>query len=402
MRRARPGKFLPRLESGESNFVGDLLRKETVGGSVALIAAVVALIWANINLDSYVSLREAHLGPFTLETWAADGALSVFFFLAGLELKRELLVGSLKNISDAIVPVAAATCGVIVPALIYAAINLGSDTIKGWAIPAATDIAFALAILAVVGSALPSQLRAFLLTLAVVDDLIVIIIIAVVYTETIHFEGLAIAIAGFAAFGLLQRLRVTSIWLYLPIAVISWAALHESGVHATIAGVIMGLLVRVIPDKDETDSPAERLEHRIVPISSGICVPFFAFMSAGVALKAGADLFASPVLWGVVAGLVIGKPIGVLGGSWLITRFTRADLNEDVSWRDLIGVAVLAGVGFTVSLLVSNLSFTGQTLGEAKAAVLIGSLASGLVAAVILGRRNRFHRTTEGTTIPAG
>ncbi len=199
-----------------------------------------------------------------------------------------------------LVPVAAATCGVIVPALIYAAINLGSDTIKGWAIPAATDIAFALAILAVVGSALPSQLRAFLLTLAVVDDLIVIIIIAVVYTETIHFEGLAIAIAGFAAFGLLQRLRVTSIWLYLPIAVISWAALHESGVHATIAGVIMGLLVRVIPDKDETDSPAERLEHRIVPISSGICVPFFAFMSAGVALKAGADLFASPV--GYAAG----------------------------------------------------------------------------------------------------
>ncbi|HMU36389.1 MAG TPA: Na+/H+ antiporter NhaA, partial [Marmoricola sp.] len=199
MRIGRPGKFLPRLDSGESNFIGDLLRKETVGGSIALVAAVAAVIWANLNLDSYVSLREYHLGPLTIEQWAADAALTVFFFLAGLELKREILVGSLKKLSDAIVPVAAAACGVLMPSLIYLAINLGSDTVKGWAIPAATDIAFALAILAVVGSALPTQLRAFLLTLAVVDDLIVIIIIAFVYTDTIHLEGLAIAIAGFIA-----------------------------------------------------------------------------------------------------------------------------------------------------------------------------------------------------------
>ena len=402
MRIGRPSKFLPRLDSGESNFIGDLLRKETVGGSIALVAAVAAVIWANLNLDSYVSLREYHLGPLTIEQWAADAALTVFFFLAGLELKREILVGSLKKLSDAIVPVAAAACGVLMPSLIYLAINLGSDTVKGWAIPAATDIAFALAILAVVGSALPTQLRAFLLTLAVVDDLIVIIIIAFVYTDTIHLEGLAIAIAGFIAFALLQHFRVRSALLYLPIAVISWAALHDSGIHATIAGVVLGLLTRVLPDDGETASPAERLEHQIVPISAGICVPFFAFMSAGVAMKAGADLFTSPVVWGVTLGLIVGKPVGVLGGSWLITRFTKADLNEDVTWRDLIGVAILAGVGFTVSLLVSGLSFTGQTLGEAKAAVLIGSLTSGLVAAVILGRRNRFHKTSEGNATAAG
>lgn len=387
----RPGKFLPRLETGESTFVGDLLRKETVGGSIALLAAVAALIWANFDLSGYVAFRDAHLGPLTLEQWAADGALTVFFFLAGLELKREFLVGSLQKFSDAVVPVVAASCGVLMPALIFLGFNLNSGHLKGWAIPAATDIAFALAILSVVGSALPQQLRAFLLTLAVVDDLIVIVIIALFYTESIHLEGLLIALGGLAAYALLQHFRIRGVLLQLPIAVITWAALHESGIHATIAGVALGLLTRVLPDPGEQKSPAERLEHQVVPISAGLCVPFFAFMSAGVAFKAGADLFQNPIVLGVALGLIVGKPIGVLGGSWLVTRFTRADLNEEVSWRDLIGVAILAGVGFTVSLLVSNLSFTGTELGAAKSAVLIGSLTSGVLGALILRRRNRYY-----------
>lgn len=371
--------------------MGDLLRKETFGGSIALLAAVAALVWANFDLAGYNHLREAQIGPLTLEQWAADGALTVFFFLAGLELKREFLVGSLQKFSDAVVPVVAATCGVLVPALIYLAFNLGTNTVNGWAIPAATDIAFALAVLSVVGSSLPEPLRAFLLTLAVVDDLIVIVIIAFFYTESIHFMGLGVALVGFAVFALLQHFRVRSALLHIPVAVITWAALHESGIHATIAGVVLGLLIRVIPDADEDRSPAEKLEHQISPFSASLCVPFFAFMSAGVAFKSGGDLLASPVVWGVVMGLMLGKPIGVLGGSWLITRFTKADLNEDISWRDLFGVGILAGVGFTVSLLVSNLSFEGEVLGDAKAAVLTGSLASGLLAAVVLGRRNRFH-----------
>jgi len=384
-------KFLPRLQPGENNFIGDLLRSETVGGSIALLAAVVALIWANSDLQSYLSAQHVQVGPLSLETWAADGALTVFFFLAGLELKRELLVGSLSRVSDAVVPIVAAACGVAVPALIFVAFNLGTDAVRGWAIPAATDIAFALAILSVVGSALPDQLRAFLLTLAVVDDLIVIVIIAVFYTNSIHVEGLLVALLAFVAFALLQRFRLRSPLLNVPVAVIAWAALHESGIHATIAGVVLGLLTRVIPDPDEQRSPAERLEHLISPISSGLCVPFFALMSAGVALKAGGDLFSSPIVWGVTLGLIVGKPVGVLGGSWLVTRFTRADLNEEVSWRDLIGVGILAGVGFTVSLLVSDLAFSDQLRGQAKAAVLMGSLAAGLVAAVVLGRRNRHH-----------
>jgi NhaA family Na+:H+ antiporter len=388
---SRPGRFLRRLEPGESSFIGDLLRKETFGGSVALLAAVAALAWANFDLAGYNHLREIQIGPLSVEQWAADGALTVFFFLAGLELKREFLVGSLQRFSDAIVPVVAASCGVLMPALIYLAFNMGASTAHGWAIPAATDIAFALAVLSVVGSALPEPLRAFLLTLAVVDDLIVIVIIALFYTQTIHFTGLLIALIGFAVFAVLQHFRISSIWLQIPVAVITWAALHESGIHATIAGVVLGLLVRVIPDDDEDRSPAERLEHQISPFSSGVCVPFFAFMSAGVAFKSSGELLGSPVVWGVVMGLMLGKPIGVLGGSWLVTRFTRAELNEDISWRDLVGVGILTGVGFTVSLLVSNLSFEGELLGDAKAAVLTGSLASGLLAAVVLGRRNRYH-----------
>ena len=345
-----------------------------------------------LGYSSYESFQDLHLGPLTVEEWAADGALAIFFFLAGLELKRELLVGSLRRPADAAVPVVAACCGVAVPALIFVLVNRGTDNLVGWAVPAATDIAFALAILAVVGSALPSQLRAFLLTLAVVDDLIVILVIAVFYTDTIHLPALLVSALACAAYGVLQHRRVTSPWLYLPLAVLAWAALHESGVHATIAGVVLGLLTRVVPDADELRSPAERLEHRISPISSAVAVPFFALLSAGVPLTGGAELLRKPIVIGVVLGLVLGKPIGILGGSWLLTRFTRAELGEEFGWRDLAGVAVLGGVGFTVSLLVSDLAFTGSDADESKAAVLLASLVAGIGAALILGRRNRHHR----------
>ncbi len=379
-------------DPGESNFVVDLLRSETVGGSIALVAAVVALVWANLDFASYQELRHWDLGPLDVEHWAADGALAIFFFVAGLELKRELLVGSLRRPADAAVPVVAACCGVAVPALIFVVVNRGTENLEGWAIPAATDIAFALAILAVVGSALPTQLRAFLLTLAVVDDLIVIVVIAVFYTSTIHVAGLLVAAAAFVVYAVLQRMRVRSSLLYLPVAAIAWAGLHESGVHATIAGVVLGLLTRVLPDEDEPRSPAERLEHRIAPLSAGVAVPFFALVSAGVQLTGGIGVLGEPIVLGVVLGLVLGKPIGVLGGAWLLTRFTRAELNEGLMWRDLFGVAIVAGVGFTVSLLVSDLAFTGLEREQAKTAVLLASLLAGLAAALVLGRRNRRHR----------
>jgi NhaA family Na+:H+ antiporter len=388
----RRPRWLPDPEAGESTFVGDLLRRETVGGSIALVAALAALVWANTDTSGYQAFRALPLGPLDVEHWAADGALTLFFFVAGLELKRELLVGSLRRPSDAAVPVVAAFCGVALPAAIYVVLNRGTDNLVGWAVPAATDIAFALAVLAVVGSALPPQLRAFLLTLAVVDDLIVIVVIAVFYTSTLHLTGLLLAAVALAAYAVLQRLRVRTSLLYLPVAAVAWIGVHESGVHATIAGVALGLLTRVLPDEDEVRSPAERLEHRLSPLSSGVAVPFFALMSAGVVISGGADLVRDPIVLGVVAGLVLGKPVGILGGSWLLTRFTRAELNDGLTWRDLVGVALVAGVGFTVSLLVADLSFTGVEREAAKTGVLAASVVSGLVAAVVLGRRNRRHR----------
>jgi NhaA family Na+:H+ antiporter len=287
------------------------------------------------------------------------------------------------------VPVVAALAGVAVPAVIFTIANLGSGKLAGWAIPAATDIAFALAVLAVVGAALPTQLRAFLLTLAVVDDLVVIVIIAVFYTSELTLTPLLVSAAALAIYALMQHYRVRSSLLYVPLAVVAWWFMHESGIHATIAGVALGLLTRVIPDEDEKRSPAERLEHRLVPLSAGVAVPFFALMSAGVAIDASADFITDPIVIGVTLGLVVGKPLGVMAGAWLVTRFTRAELNEELSWREVFGVAVLAGVGFTVALLVAELSYTGGDAETAKTAVLLGSLAAALVATYVLGRRNR-------------
>ncbi|RNL81300.1 Na+/H+ antiporter NhaA [Nocardioides marmorisolisilvae] len=383
-------------DESERRFVGDLLRSETVGGVIALLAAAAAVLWINLDAHSYTSFRHTDLGPLDLEHWAADGALTVFFFVAGLELKREFLLGSLRRPADAAVPVVAAVCGVAVPAGVYLLVNglssKASADLGGWAIPAATDIAFALAVLAVVGSALPSSLRAFLLTLAVVDDLVVIVIIALVYTDSLDLAALTGAVAVLAAYWLCQRQRFTSPVIYLPLAVGAWWLVHESGVHATIAGVVLGLLTRTLPDDGEEHPPAARLEHRIAPISSALAVPFFALMSAGVEIHGAGELARQPVVIGIVAGLVLGKPVGILLGSWAVTRFTRAELDAALSWRDLVGLAVLGGVGFTVSLLVSDLSFAGTLAEEAKTGVLVGSVLTALLGAALLGRRNRHHR----------
>lgn len=391
---ARRRFIFPDPSAAESTFVGDLLRREAVGGAIALAAAAVALFWANSPWSpAYDDLRHLKLGPLDLEHWAADGALALFFFVAGLELKREFVVGTLRRPADAAVPVVAALCGVAVPALVYFAVNSGpGGRTEGWAIPAATDIAFALAVLAVVGSNLPTALRVFLLTLAVVDDLVVVLIIAVFYTDTLHLTALGLAVLAMAAWAVLQHLRVRTPLVYLPLALVAWWCVHESGIHATVAGMALGLLVRVRPDESESVSPAEHLEHVLSPLSAGVAVPFFALLSAGVALGGG-DLLSNPVVWGVVLGLVLGKPLGVLGGAWLVTRFTRAELNDSLSWRDIIGVSALAGIGFTVSLLVADLSFTGDTRDAAKVAVLAGSLVSVLAGALLLGHRDRFHAT---------
>ena len=399
-------------------YVRTALRTETVGGALLLAAAVAALVWANTPWhDAYAALRDLKVGPhslhldLTLGEWAADGLLAIFFFVAGLELKREFLVGELREPAKAAVPVAAALCGVAVPALVYAGTVLvtGGDSaaLGGWAIPTATDIAFALAVLAVIGTHLPSALRSFLLTLAVVDDLVAITIIAIFYTSDLDLALLAASLVPLAAFAWLVQHRIARAWLLVPLAFAVWALVHSSGIHATVAGVLLGLTVPVRPRHRvprlstlEADvDVAHRFEHRLRPLSAGVAVPVFAFFAAGVTIV-GSDLGAAltdSVVIAVVAALVLGKLVGVLAGTWGVARFTKAELDDDLSWWDVLGVSLLAGIGFTVSLLISELAFAGAgaTLEHAKLAVLIGSVLSALLAAAVLRRRNTVYRRIE-------
>lgn len=382
-----------------------VLREETVGGALLLGAAVIAMILANSPLsDWYVALTETVVGPkaihlnLSLATWAADGLLAVFFFVAGLELKHELVLGTLSDRRKAAVPVVAALGGMIVPAAIFVAINLSSSAGEpmGWGIPMATDIAFALAVLAVVGSKLPVALRAFLLTLAVVDDLGAILVIALFYSDKFQLVPFLISVALLVTYYFLQRYRVRSAWIYIPLALLTWYFMHESGVHATVAGVALGLLTRVRKDPGEAEAPVDRLQRRIQPLSAGLCVPLFAFFAAGVPLG-GVDVGAalsSPLAIGIMAGLVLGKPIGVVGGAWLTARFTKALLSASLMWRDVMAVGVIAGIGFTVSLLISELAFytDKETMEIAKVSVLIGSVAAAILATVALTMRSRFYR----------
>ncbi|MET9935871.1 MULTISPECIES: Na+/H+ antiporter NhaA [unclassified Streptomyces] len=394
-------KFLGLLPLPERRYLADALRTETVGGMLLLLAAVAALIWANTPLsDSYESLRDLHFGPAALgldlsvEHWAADGLLAVFFFVAGVELKRELVAGELRDPRAAALPVVAALCGMAAPALVYTLVNvLGDGPLDGWAVPTATDIAFALAVLAVIGTSLPSALRAFLLTLAVVDDLFAILIIAVFFTTDLNFAALGGALAGLAVFWLLLRKGVRGWYVYVPLALVIWGLMYNSGVHATIAGVAMGLMLRCTTREGEEHSPGEHIEHLVRPFSAGVAVPLFALFSAGVSVsgKSLGDVFTQPVTLGVVLGLVVGKALGIFGGTWLTARFTRAELNPELNWPDVFALATLAGIGFTVSLLIGELAFAGDPAltGQVKAAVLTGSLVAAVLATVLLKLRVR-------------
>ncbi|MEY9487229.1 NhaA family Na+:H+ antiporter [Streptomyces calvus] len=366
-----PRKAFGRLSLPERTYVADALRTETVGGVLLLVAAVTALVWANVPAlhDSYESVSHLHFGPealglnLSVAHWAADGLLAVFFFVAGIELKRELVAGDLRDPRAAALPVVAALCGMAAPALVYTLTSgAGGGSLAGWAVPTATDIAFALAVLAVIGTSLPSALRAFLLTLAVVDDLFAILIIAVFFTDDLNFAALGGAVAGLAVFWLLLRKGVRGWYVYVPLALVVWGLMYNSGIHATIAGVAMGLMLRCHRHDGEEHSPGEHIEHLVRPLSAGLAVPLFALFSAGVTVSGSAlaDVFTQPETLGVVLGLVAGKTLGIFGGTWLTARFTRASLSDDLEWADVFAVATLAGIGFTVSLLIGELAFEGD------------------------------------------
>lgn len=397
-------RLFPRPSAAEASRLAQVLRNETVGGVLLVAAAAVGMAWINSPWgESYEQLRDTTVGPSSLHldlslgTWAADGLLAIFFFVAGLELKREFMTGDLRDGRRAALPVAAAVGGMALPALIYLGVNLtaaGGDT-AGWAIPAATDIAFALAVLAVVAPNLPDALRTFLLTLAVVDDLLAIAIIALFYTADLEPTALLAALVPLGLFGWLVQRRFDRWWLLVPLAGITWVLVHESGVHATVAGILLALTVPVRPTEGTgTVGLAERFEHRLQPLSAAVAVPVFALLSAGVALgglSGLADAVADPVAVGIVLGLVLGKSVGVLGSAALVARFTHAHLDEDLGWGDVLGVSLLAGLGFTVSLLIAELAFGGSTQqGEqAKIGIFAGSVLAILLAAIVLRLRQR-------------
>lgn len=398
-----PRTVLGRLSLPERTYVADALRTETVGGVLLLLAAVAALVWANTFGGSYASVSDFHFGPSALGLdlsvahWAADGLLAVFFFVAGIELKRELVAGELRDPRAAALPVVAALCGMVMPALVYLIVTTtGGGSTSGWAVPTATDIAFALAVLAVLGASLPSALRAFLLTLAVVDDLFAILIIAVFFTSDLNFAALGGAFAGLALFWLLLRKEVRGWYVYVPLALVVWGLMYNSGVHATIAGVAMGLMLRCTRREGEEHSPGEHIEHLVRPLSAGVAVPLFALFSAGVTVSGGAlgDVFTRPETLGVVLGLVVGKAVGIFGGTWLTARFTKAELNPDLRWPDVFALATLAGIGFTVSLLIGELAFDDDPVltDQVKAAVLVGSLIAALLAGILLKMRVRTYQ----------
>ncbi len=371
-----------------------VLSLDTTSGALLLISAALAVIIANSPWrEGYHSFLAYEIGPeslhlhLSLSEWAADGLLAIFFFVVGVELKQEFVAGSLRDIRLAGVPIVAAVAGMITPALCYVAVvgALDPEALRGWAIPTATDIAFALAVLAIFGRGLPLALRTFLLTLAVVDDLLGITVIAVFYTESINFVMLGCALLAIIAFGVVVRLSRSYRWLLLPLAVVAWACMHASGVHATVAGVLLGLVVPALTIRGERLSRTELLDETVRPWSAGVALPLFAFAAAGVSVVGADEPLVQPVSIGIVVGLCVGKIAGVLGATALMTRLTPLRLPDSIGLRDLIPVGMLTGIGFTVALLIAELSFgEADHAAPAKGAILIGSVIAASVAAIML------------------
>ena len=365
--------------------IAERLRDETTGGVLLIIAAIVAIVWANSPFaSSYVSLTTTEFGftnfSLPLNEWAADFLLAVFFFVVGIELKHEFVEGSLSTVRRAIVPFAAAFGGMFVSAVTFLVFNFGTENARAWGIPISTDIAFALAILAIAGKAMPGPLRVFLLTLAVVNDLGAILVIAVFYGHGFELAPFIVAATLVIVFALLQRAGLRSVAVYLPIALACWYFTYESGIHATVAGVALGLSMRVTEREDENHAPGDHVEHVLRPISSGLCVPLFALMSAGVALEDVriGEMITNPLTLGVLFGLVVGQPVGVVLGTFIGTRFTQRQLPHGLVWADVVVVGTLAGIGFTVALLVSGVSFGDDpaTLTVAKFALVLTSFVA--------------------------
>ncbi|WBX84478.1 Na+/H+ antiporter NhaA [Sphingosinicella microcystinivorans] len=367
------------------------LRTESAGGIVLMAAAVAALAVANSPLSAaYFAALKTYVGPLSVSHWINDGLMAIFFLLVGLEVKRELFEGQLSTWERRVLPGAAAAGGMIVPALIFAAFNIGDAvTIRGWAIPSATDIAFALGVLTLLGPRVPVSLKVFLTAVAIIDDLGAIVIIALFYTAGLNLAALGIAVLLVALLYGFNRFGVRSLWPYLIVGAGVWTAMLLSGVHATLAGVAVALTIPLAPAHPHVDdrfSPLLRLEHAIAGWVAFAIVPVFGFANAGLTFaNVTADMLVSPTVLGIALGLFVGKQVGVFGVIRLMKALRLADYPAHASALQVYGVALLCGIGFTMSLFIGGLSYASDIyLDEVKLGVLGGSLLSGIVGTAVL------------------
>ena len=367
------------------------LRGEAAGGVVLMIAAAAAMIVANSPLaETYFAVLHAHVGPLSVLHWIDDALMALFFLLVGMEIKRELVDGHLSSWNDRILPSLAAVSGMAVPAALYLAVTAGTPGLaRGWAIPSATDIAFAIGVMALLGRRVPASLKLFLTTVAIVDDMGAVAVIALAYTSAIG--GLALLAAGLVmgVMFVLNRLGVVALRIYLALSVVLWIAVWMSGVHATVAGVLAAMLIPIRRSPgapDDTGSPRHRLEHGLQPWVAFIVVPVFGFANAGVSLAGfGWGTLLAPVPLGIAAGLFVGKQVGVLGAVWGAARLGWARRPAGASWAQVYGTTLLCGIGFTMSLFIAGLAFADEALvDQVKIGVLAGSVLSAIAGAAVL------------------
>ena len=375
--------------------IQEFIKLETSGGVVLMIAAIFAMIIANTPLSANYDLIlgtyiKVGIGNFEIAKpailWINDGLMAIFFFLVGLEIKREVLAGELSSFDKAILPIMAAIGGMAVPGIIFAIINWGTpENLNGWAIPTATDIAFALGILALIGSRAPISLKIFLLAIAIIDDLGAIVIIAIFYTSELSLSALSFSVIGFAAAVALNRMGVQRTAPYLLVGIVMWVFVLKSGVHATLAGVLIAFTIP-LKTKNEDEALLYKMEHGLHPWVAFLILPVFAFANAGVNFTGiGIDDLLQPLTLGIAVGLFLGKQIGVFLATWIGVKSGIARLPENVSWKHVYGVACLTGVGFTMSLFIGSLAFTtADVMNSVRLGVVLGSVLSGIIGYLLL------------------
>jgi NhaA family Na+:H+ antiporter len=367
------------------------LRSEAIGGAILIFCVAVSLIIANSPLgDGYARILSYPLGieaaglRYPVLLWINDGLMAIFFLLIGLEIKRELVEGELSSARKAMLPVVAACGGAVIPAVIFSFFNHGLPTGSGWGIPMATDIAFALGALALLGKRVPPALKIFLAALAIVDDLIAIIVIAIFYSESLQWSNLLYAGALVLLLGIFNRFRVRALWLYLVPGLFIWYFIHHSGVHATIAGVVTAFMLPTT--RGSNPSPLERLEHILQKPVNFLIMPLFALANTDINFaKAATGMINGPLGWGIIIGLVLGKPLGIGLSSWIAVKLKLGALPASAGWKHIIGLGLIGGIGFTMSIFIALLSFNDESLRNAsKVAILIASTLSGVAGYLFL------------------